>query len=180
MTDFTTLAFEHAPIGLVLSEYRIIKRCNSTFSQMLGYRTGEIEGRSFRMFYGSAEEFDLVGNVGISALRRTGKYSDERLLRHREGHSIWCRFRAHSMTPDEPLARLILSYALISENKLPIVLSKRERQVIGFMNQGLTSKEIARELGLSHRTIEDVRARLLKRFGVKRSADLLGRLTEFG
>ena len=78
------------------------------------------------------------------------------------------------MTPDEPLARLILSYALISENKLPIVLSKRERQVIGFMNQGLTSKEIARELGLSHRTIEDVRARLLKRFGVKRSADLLG------
>ena len=180
MTDFTKLAFEHAPIGLVLSENRIIKRCNTTFSHMLGYCTGEVEGRSFRMFYGSDEEFDHVGNVGISALRRTGKYSDERLLRHREGYSIWCRFRAHSMTPDKPLTRLILSYALIYENKLPITLSKRERQVIGFMNQGLTSKEIARELGLSHRTIEDVRARLLKRFGVKRSADLLGRLTEFG
>ena len=90
------------------------------------------------------------------------------------------RFRAHSTTPDKSLARLNLSYALIYENKLPIVLRKRERQVIGLMNQGLTSEEIVRELRLSHRTIEDVRARLLKRFGVKRSADLLGRLTEFG
>lgn len=43
----------------------------------------EIKGRSLRMFYGSDEEFDLAGNIEVSALRRTGKYIDERLLKHR-------------------------------------------------------------------------------------------------
>ena len=180
MVDLAALAFENAPIGIVLSENRIIQRCNMTFAEMLGYVPNDIEGHSFRMFYGSDEEFNLVRGVGISALRRTGKYSDERLLRHREGHSIWCRFRAHSLTPDYPLEQIILSYALISDSGPPITLSKRERQVLGYMNEGMTSKEIARKLGLSPRTIEDVRARLAKRFGVKRSVDLLGKMTELG
>lgn len=180
MEDLTTLAFEHAPIGLVLSEDRVIKRCNATFAEMLGYRREDIEGQSFRMFYGSEEEFQRIRGVGMAALRSNRNYSDERMLRHRNGHNLWCRFRAHSLTPDAPLQRIIISYALISEGAQPITLSKRERQVLGHMNQGMTSKEIARELSLSPRTIEDVRARLIKRFGVRKSADLLGRMTELG
>lgn len=180
MIDFTTLAFDHAPIGIVLSEDRVIKRCNATFATMLGYQAEDIQGQSFRMFYGSDEEYQRIREVGIAALKRNQDYSDERLLRHCNGDNIWCRFRAHSLTPDAPLARIILSYALISDSAQPITLSKRERQVLGLMNQGMTSKEIARDLNLSPRTIEDVRARLIKRFGVRRSADLLGRMTELG
>ena len=180
MVNYTKLAFDNAPIGLVISENRIIKCCNSTFSLMLGYKPKDIQGKSFRMFYGSNEEFEKIRHVGINALKTKGNYSDERLLHHREGHSIWCRFRAHSLTPDRPLDRIILSYAQISNNTQTITLSKRERQVLGLMNQGMSSKEIARELELSPRTIDDVRARLIKRFKVKRCLDLLGRMKELG
>ena len=180
MVNYTKLAFDNAPIGLVMSENRIIKRCNLKFATMLGYISEDVQGQSFRMFYGSDEEFEKIQHVGINALKTKGNYSDERLLHHREGHSVWCRFRAHSLTPDQPLDRIILSYAQISNNTQTITLSKRERQVLGLMNQGMSSKEIASDLELSPRTIDDVRSRLIKRFKVKRCSDLLGRMTELG
>ena len=147
---------------------------------MLEYTPKDIQGKSFQMFYGSNEEFEKIQHVGINALKTKGNYSDERLLRHLAGHSTWCRFRAHSLTPGQPLNRIILSYAQISNNTQTITLSKRERQVLGLMNQGMSSKEIARKLKLSPRTIDDVRSRLIKRFNVKRCSDLLGRMTELG
>ena len=180
MVNYTKLAFDNAPVGLVISENRIIKCCNLTFSSMLGYAPKDIQGKSFRMFYGSNEEFERIRHVGINALRTKGNYSDERLLHHREGHSVWCRFRAHSLTPDQPLDRIILSYAQISNNAQSINLSKRERQVLGLMNQEMSSKQIAQELNLSPRTIDDVRARLIKRYNVKRCSDLLSRMTRLG
>lgn len=180
MVDFHTLAFEHAPVGLVLSENRIIRCCNVKFASLLGYTRTEIEGQSFRMFYGSDEEFENIRDVGIDVLKANGDYSDERLFRRRDGASVWCRFRAHSLTPETPLRRIILSYAPIAQTPSTAHLSKRERQVLGLMSQSKTSKEIARELGLSPRTIDDVRARLIKRYGVKRCVDLLRRMKGFG
>lgn len=48
-----------------------------------------------------------------------------------------------------------------------------------WLSRGRTSKEIAQVLELSPRTIEDVRARLLKKFEVKNVAVLLARLSGF-
>jgi DNA-binding CsgD family transcriptional regulator len=45
-----------------------------------------------------------------------------------------------------------------------------------WLSRGYTSKEIAKVLNLSPRTIEDVRARLLRKFKVKNVAVLLSRL----
>ena len=42
---------------------------------------------------------------------------------------------------------------------------------------GETSFRALRELGLSPRSVEDVRARLLRKFAVRNSAELLARLT---
>jgi DNA-binding CsgD family transcriptional regulator len=44
------------------------------------------------------------------------------------------------------------------------------------MGQGMTSKEIAKTLELSPRTIEDIRARMIKRHGVKRASELVARM----
>jgi DNA-binding CsgD family transcriptional regulator len=57
-----------------------------------------------------------------------------------------------------------------------VQLTPRERQVLGFMGQGMTSKEIAKTLELSPRTIEDIRARMIKRHGVKRASELVARM----
>ncbi len=179
MTDFTRLAFDAAPIGLVLTEQRIIRACNATFAEMTGYGMDALTDCSFRILYASEQEFDSIRDIGLEPLRRDGAYSDERLLRRADGGALWCRFRARTLTPDDPLARVVMSFAPIASREAP-PLTARERDVVSGLARGQTSKEIARALGLSPRTIEDVRARLLKKFKVRNAALLLSRLSDLG
>lgn len=175
-TTYALLAFEAAPIALVLTENRIIRSCNPRFGQLLGYGVEELRGQSFRIFYGSDEEFERIRDIGLTTLRETGQYTDERLVRHHAGHSLWCRFRAATLVPHAPLERIVMSFAPISETAARISLSKRERQVLELMSRGMTSKEIAASLDLSLRTIGDIRGRLIRRVGVRRATDILARL----
>lgn len=173
--DFAHLAYQAAPVAIVLTEQRVIRSCNRTFARLVGYAAEDLLGQSFRLFYGSDEEFEGIRDIGLTTLRETGQYTDERLLRHRAGHGLWCRFRAATLVPEAPLDRIVMSFSPIHEAG-PVSLSKRERQVLELMNRRLTSKEIAARLHLSPRTVEDVRGRLIKRFGVRRAADILALL----
>ncbi|TCL00434.1 PAS domain S-box-containing protein [Shimia isoporae] len=174
--DWDTVAYEAAPVGIVMTEHRVIRACNRSFAEMLGYDRTDLIGQSFRLLYDTAKEFEQVRDIGLAPLRKDNAYSDERMMRRADGGQIWCRFRAQTLTPADPLARLVMSFAVIHDGP-PVSLSPRERQVVGGLGRGQTSKEIARELGLSPRTVEDVRARLLKRFGVRNAAELLAHLT---
>jgi two-component system response regulator DctR len=53
------------------------------------------------------------------------------------------------------------------------LLSAREREVMALALQGLSSKQIARQLSLSHRTVEHHRGRVLEKLGVGSIAELL-------
>jgi FixJ family two-component response regulator len=53
------------------------------------------------------------------------------------------------------------------------ILSQREREVLALVAQGKTSKEIARELGTSHRTVEIQRSRGMEKLGAKSLAHLV-------
>jgi DNA-binding CsgD family transcriptional regulator len=52
-------------------------------------------------------------------------------------------------------------------------LSQRERRVLAQVLQGATSKEIARTLGISPRTVEFHRANIMKKYGARNSAELV-------
>lgn len=52
-------------------------------------------------------------------------------------------------------------------------LTSREREVMDLALKGNTSKAIARELGISHRTVELHRSRLLEKLGVSSITELL-------
>lgn len=174
--DLDKLAYDEAPVGIVLTEERVIRACNRAFAEMLGYSRADLLGQSFRVLYASDDEFDRVRDIGLAPLQATSAYTDERMMLRRDGGQLWCRFRAHALVPEAPLARLVMTFAVIADSPA-VPLSPRERQVVGGLGRGLTSKEIARELGLSPRTIEDVRARLLRRFAVRNATELLARLT---
>ena len=45
MCDFGLLAFETAPVGIVLAENRVIRSCNKTFANMLGYHVENLVGQ---------------------------------------------------------------------------------------------------------------------------------------
>ena len=170
------IAFDLAPIGVVLTENRVIKSCNQTFAHMFGFAREELLNKSFRMLYPSASEFDAIRDVGLKALSATGEYSDERIMHRRDGTPFWARVRVATPNTSDPLSRTILSFADISGLRPEVELTPREKQVVMRLAQGRTSKEIARELALSPRTIDDYRARLLRKFDVRNIAELLSRI----
>jgi FixJ family two-component response regulator len=52
-------------------------------------------------------------------------------------------------------------------------LTPRERQVLQLIAQGMSNKEAGRDLGISPRTIEVHRARIMEKLGAKNTADLM-------
>jgi two-component system, LuxR family, response regulator FixJ len=69
-------------------------------------------------------------------------------------------------------ARALLQDRIADRNRLE-VLSPRERQVLHLITQGATSKEAARALGISPRTVETYRVHLLEKTGAATTAELI-------
>ncbi|NOX72058.1 MAG: PAS and helix-turn-helix domain-containing protein [Alphaproteobacteria bacterium] len=171
------IGFEHAPIGLVVARNRRIERCNALFCEMFGYTRAELEGQSLAILYPSKDEFQRIGTLGTKAMLIDGRYDDERIMARKGGRLFWCRVRGQSLTPDDPLAHSVWSWADLSENRPLIRLSRRERQVAMLLCEGKTSKEIARDLDISPRTVESHRANMIGKLGARNSTDLVVRLT---
>jgi DNA-binding NarL/FixJ family response regulator len=55
------------------------------------------------------------------------------------------------------------------------LLSPREAQVLGFMPQGLTSKEIALRLGVTENTVKGYRRTLFEKLGVTSRSQAIGK-----
>ena len=178
--DLAELAFEHAPVGLVVTENRVIRECNSAFAEMFGYKRAELRDRLFAALYPSQEEFVNIRNRGVDELRERGEYWDERVMMRNGGELFWCRVRGHTFTPDAPLQRAVWSFADLSDMRPYQPLTRREREVFSLLGEGKTSKEIARALELSYRTVEVHRGRLLKKFGVSNTAGLFQSLGDIG
>ncbi len=169
---FADLAFTYAPVGLVVTENRVIRACNIAFAQMFGYAPDDLCGEIFAILYPSDEEFSNIRDRGVKQLRETNRYWDERIMARKGGTLFWCRVRGHSFTPDAPLARAVWSFADLSEERPYFALTRREREILSYLSDGLTSKEIARKLEISHRTVEVYRAKLLRKFGVNNTSAL--------
>lgn len=175
--DLEQIAFEHSPVGIVLTESRIIRACNPSFAEMFGYTRTELIDTSFAILYPSLEEFVAIRDVGVEPLRKTNRYTDERIMARKDGSLFWCRVRGHSLTrEDDPLRRAVWSFADLSDFKPVTALTTRERQIVMHLGEGRTSKEIARMLTISPRTVEAYRARLMKKHRAGNVAELLSRL----
>jgi DNA-binding CsgD family transcriptional regulator len=62
----------------------------------------------------------------------------------------------------------------------PAVLSEREREIARLVAGGFSSKEIAQRLDLSPRTVENHRARLMEKIGVRDAVSLARWCIEHG
>jgi len=173
----TDIAFEHAPIGLAELENRIIQRCNARFATVFGGVPQDYARQPLAEYYPSQAEFERIGARGLRIMRVTGSYTDERIMRRRNGDLFWCRVRGQSLTPDDPFRHGIWSFADISEDRPVIALTPRERDVAILTCRGLSAKEIGLELGLSYRTIEAHRARLLHKFQARKLPELVAKLS---
>lgn len=175
-SSLAEFGFDHAPVGLVVARHRKIERCNARFCEIFGYRREALEGASLVKLYPTSKEFQRIGAIGLAKMRRTGRYDDERIMRRRTGDLFWCRVRGQSLTPDDPFALSVWSFADLAERRPLVDMTAREREIAMLLTAGRTSKEIARQLALSPRTVETHRANLMRKFEARSGAELIARL----
>ena len=78
---------------------------------------------------------------------------------------------------DDPHAAGIWSFEDLSAHRpVKADLTAREREVAALVLQGLTAKEIGKALGISPRTVEIYRARLLRKYQAGSSVELVQKL----
>jgi DNA-binding CsgD family transcriptional regulator len=90
---------------------------------------------------------------------------------------FWCHVSGCSLTHEDPHAAGIWTFEDLSA-KRPVTaeLTPREREIAALLVEGKTSKLIARQVGLSPRTVEMHRAKLMRKFAAATSSELVHRL----
>lgn len=175
--DTLTLAFDLAPVGLCVSRHRVIQRCNEAFAAMFGYSVERLDGESMAILYPSQQEFENVGARGYQAMLETGHYTDERIMRHADDRLFWCHVAGRSLDQSSPFACAVWMFEDISARRpANLDLTRREREVAQFLVTGQSSKQIAKHLNISPRTVEAHRARLMGKLGVTSAPEMIARL----
>lgn len=180
MTDDTATilqAFEHAPVAMMVTKERVITACNEKFCTIFGYPREKLLGQSIRMLYPSDDDFVRMGELGPKRMQTTGESDDLRVMTRADGTLFWVRGQGRSMTPNAPFAHTIWCFEDLSSARPMLDLTKRERQVAMLVVEGQSAKEIARMLGISPRTVEAHRAKLLEKYHVKTTGELISKLS---
>lgn len=171
-SDLAT-AFLRAPVALVVARHRIIQACNDAFAELFGAPAATFAGRSLAQIYPSLDAFAGVVERWIEPLREAGRFCDERFMKRADGEAFWCRVAGRTLTPADPLAFSVWTFTeLPTPAHLDHTLSRRERDVACYVVSGKTSKEIAKILGVSPRTVEGHRARLMRKLKVRNATEL--------
>ena len=186
--DYRT-AFDLAPVGLVLSRERLMVDVNRELLRIFGAEREQLIGRSFEMLYPTADEFTRTGERIVAQLDAEGRYADERVMKRvgappgagAPGELFWCQVSGRALDPARPHAEGIWAFEDLSAQRvLAVQLTPREREVAALLVQGLTSKGVGRHLGISPRTVDVYRARLMKKTGAATTPELVTKLLQRG
>jgi len=178
------LAFELAPVGMVLSRHRIIVDCNARVCEMFGAARDALVGQSFQVLYPSVAEFERIGKRMEPILNASGRYADNRMMKRLgnlhgmfAGETFWCHVSGQALNREAPHEAGIWTFEdLGSRRSVKAELTPREREVAAQVMQGRTSKEIGKALQISHRTVEIHRARLMRKYTAATTAELVQKL----
>jgi len=176
-----TLRFslKEIPVPMVYATHRIIRNCNEEFSSLFGYSRADLIDTSFAHLYPKHDDFVRTGRMWKTHLPGGQVYYDERIMTSSNGRRFWCQVHGRTRHATDPFAQALYCFQPIARpvTEESIRLSDRQKQIVTLVAQGKTNAVIASELGLSPRTIESHRARLMKAAGLKNTAELIARFS---
>lgn len=174
-------AFLHAPVGQAVGRNRVIVACNFAFAKTFRISREEVMGQTFQALYPTQEDFEKTGRRIAPALGRDGTYADDRIMKRGDGELFWVHVSGSTLTPHDPFALTLWAFLDISTERkvtsqLRGSLTPRERDIATLLIEGKTGKEVGRDLNISHRTVDIYRTRLLRKYNVETTADLVKKL----
>src|SRR5271156_3366055 len=174
-------AFHDAPVGQVIAHNRVITDCNRAFADIFRGRISELIGMTFESFYPSPVHFESTGKRAEPLLSKSRIFADDRVMRRLDGELFWVHVRGFTYRPRRPHAETLwvfselVSYGARAQT-LRGSLTPRERDISALLIEGKTGKEVALALGISPRTVDIYKTRLLRKYSVTNTPDLVQRL----
>ena len=131
-TDQLETIFEHATIGLALSENRIILRANQTLCDLFGYGAEELVGQtSARLFPSVAAYQQTATREDLERLRSGEVLVREMPLRHKDGQDLWVRVAAKVVDPKAPTLQII---SMVEDITARRKTEERNRQLLDILD----------------------------------------------
>jgi PAS domain S-box-containing protein len=180
-SDYEKLAFRHAPDATLILADRVILRASLRVENVFGWKLVELEGQSIRRLYPGQTDFEVIGARARRAMRAGEVYRDERFMRRKDGQVVWMEGQGTALDPEDPLRLAVWTYRPIEAGSgavsgAPEPLTPTEKKIARYLVNGFTSKEIALALSCSPRTVEVHRANMIRKMGVRNSAEMVSRL----
>lgn len=176
--DFEKI-FLYAPVGMCVSQNRVIQACNEVLCTTFGRTSEDLVGQSLIVLYPSAGEFERTGTRIVPIMNAMGQYSDERIMKRANNELFWCRVSGRGLLRDDPHAAGIWTFVDLSQKRpLSVEFTPREREISALLVEGKTSKYIARQLDLSPRTVEMYRSKLMRKLKAANSSELVQKLLD--
>ncbi|GEM_PF-1452993 len=111
------LIFDNAIVGIGALHERVITRCNRRFEEIFGYGPGELDNQNVRILYPSTEAFDRIGRIGYGYLLNHNVYSDERVMKRKNGEIFWCNVDLKPLNSTNPQRDVVMIFQDISQRK---------------------------------------------------------------
>ena len=94
-----------------------------------------------------------------------------------DGGLFWCHVSGRALDPSDPHAAGIWAFEDLSARRvLQVDLTAREREIAALLIEGMTSKMMGKRLGISPRTVDVYRARLMRKYAASTTPDLVHKL----
>lgn len=171
--------FVTVPIAQMVTRDRIVRDCSHAFAAMFNTARAHLINQSTRILYPTQGDFERAGDSVMSVLAKQGNYYDCRIMRKMSGELFWVTIRGFTAHRNAPYQEALWVFteirargatadeAAAAQPKYPPLrrsLTPRERDIAMLLIQSMTAKEIGRALGISHRTVELHKSRLLRKF----------------
>lgn len=173
--------FYCAPVGQAVARNRIIVDCNAAFAEMFLLTREDLVGNSFQSLYPTQVDFQKTGDRIAPFLAKYGRFSDDRVMKRANGELFWVHVSGHTFTRDDPHQETVWAFTDLSKERDVVSekrgsMTPRERDIAALLIEGRTGKEIAKVLGISPRTVDIYRTRLLRKYSVTSTKDLVKQL----
>ena len=167
---------------------------NPAFCDLTGYTPREliIDGMSYRDLI-PEDEFNYIVEYKIPLMGLTtgGFTMQEARLIRKDGRLLWVQARIFRVTDERSLVELwdiskmkameqeLLRHMKIVKKQLPDTITPTECRVLEMVAEGKTTKEIAKTLSISPKTVDNHRYNCRKKLGIEPAANMQYELKNF-
>jgi PAS domain S-box-containing protein len=99
--DEQTAIYDASLVGIMVLKNRIITTVNRRMADMLGYTVEELVGKGPQQVHLSMHHFTEFGELYYWRLSEREIVGVEYPLRHKDGHTVWCRFNGRAIAPPD-------------------------------------------------------------------------------